>query len=117
MTGTWSAGDTSSSCRSKAQPDKVITGYFVSPVNGEELVVNGGHTAGTLFTGALLGSPDELAPIQLEHNGPGHRPGPLHVQRMPVSYDSSTVTSPSATSTSSGAGLPIRPSTGWPTTV
>ena len=33
-------------------PDKVITGYFVSPVNGEELVVNGGHTNGTLFTGA-----------------------------------------------------------------
>jgi len=33
-------------------PDKVIKGYFVSPVNGEELVVNGGHTAGTLFTGA-----------------------------------------------------------------
>jgi hypothetical protein len=32
--------------------DKVITGYFVSPVNGEELVVNGGHTNGTLFTGA-----------------------------------------------------------------
>jgi len=33
-------------------PDKVISGYFVSPVNGEELVVNGGHTNGTLFTGA-----------------------------------------------------------------
>ena len=32
-------------------PDKVITGYFVSPVNGEELVVNGGHKAATLFTG------------------------------------------------------------------
>ena len=32
--------------------DKVITGYFVSPVNGEELVVNGGHKSGTLFTGA-----------------------------------------------------------------
>jgi len=32
--------------------DKVITGYFVSPVNGEELVVNGGHSSGSLFTGA-----------------------------------------------------------------
>ena len=32
-------------------PEKVITGYFVSPVNGEELVVNGGHKAATLFTG------------------------------------------------------------------
>ena len=32
--------------------DKVITGYFVSPVNGEELVVNGGHKSGELFTGA-----------------------------------------------------------------
>jgi hypothetical protein len=32
--------------------DKVITGYFVSPVNGEELVVNGGHKSGSLFTGA-----------------------------------------------------------------
>jgi Flp pilus assembly protein TadG len=31
--------------------DKVITGYFVSPVNGEELVVNGGHKSGSLFTG------------------------------------------------------------------
>jgi Flp pilus assembly protein TadG len=31
--------------------EKVITGYFVSPVNGEELVVNGGHKAATLFTG------------------------------------------------------------------
>ena len=29
----------------------MITGYFVSPVNGEELVVNGGHKAATLFTG------------------------------------------------------------------
>ena len=39
--------------RSRAAPDKVISGYFVSPVNGEELVVNGGHTrAATLFTGA-----------------------------------------------------------------
>ena len=36
----------------EGSPDKVITGYFVSPVNGEELVVNGGHTNGTLFTGA-----------------------------------------------------------------
>ena len=33
-------------------PDKVITGYFVSPVNGEELVVNNAHTSGSLFTGA-----------------------------------------------------------------
>jgi len=32
--------------------DKVITGYFVSPVNGEELVVDGGHKSGSLFTGA-----------------------------------------------------------------
>lgn len=31
--------------------EKVITGYFVSPVNGEELVVNGGHKAASLFTG------------------------------------------------------------------
>jgi Flp pilus assembly protein TadG len=36
----------------EGSPDKVITGYFVSPVNGEELVVNGGHTNGTLFTGS-----------------------------------------------------------------
>jgi Flp pilus assembly protein TadG len=36
----------------EGSPDRVITGYFVSPVNGEELVVNGGHTNGTLFTGA-----------------------------------------------------------------
>jgi Flp pilus assembly protein TadG len=35
----------------EGHPDRVITGYFVSPVNGEELVVNGGHTAATLFTG------------------------------------------------------------------
>ncbi len=98
--------------------DKVITGYFVSPVNGEELVVNGGPQERIAVHGRLLGSPDELAlnPAPI-HDGPGQRPGPLHVQRMPVSYDSSTVTSPSPTSTSTGPGLPIKPSTGWPTTV
>ena len=32
--------------------DKVIRGYFVSPVNAEQLVVNGGHKSGELFTGA-----------------------------------------------------------------
>ena len=52
MTATWSAGDTSGSSRPRARSDKVITGYFVSPVNGEELVVNGGHKSGELFTGA-----------------------------------------------------------------
>jgi Flp pilus assembly protein TadG len=36
----------------EGSPDRVIKGYFVSPVNGEQLVVNGGHTNGTLFTGA-----------------------------------------------------------------
>ena len=36
----------------EGHPDRVIKGYFVSPVNGEELVVNGGHRNGTLFTGA-----------------------------------------------------------------
>ena len=45
-------GATSSSSRSRVRRTSVITGYFVSPVNGEELVVNGGHTNGTLFTGA-----------------------------------------------------------------
>jgi hypothetical protein len=34
--------------------DKVITGYFVSPVNGEQLVIAPGHQTASLNTGVFV---------------------------------------------------------------
>jgi len=34
--------------------EKVVKGYFVSPINGEQLVVGTGRPAGTLFTGSYF---------------------------------------------------------------
>ena len=68
--------------------DKVITGYFVSPVNGEELVVNGGHKSGELFTGGVLGAPHQLAVSPRDATSPGP---PVRGSLLFGSADSSVV--------------------------